>query len=175
MKNEKVILITFVIIITALCRFLPHPPNFTPVIALGILSVTLFKSRLSQFGLPLLIMFFTDLFLGFHSLIPFVYTGIALAGLTGYILKKQSSIINGIGCSLLSSIIFFVVSNFGVWITSSFYAKSLTGLISCYIAAIPFFHNTVLSTSLIVIGILYLEKYFFKHTLKNKTYLRTNH
>tara|TARA_A100001015_G_scaffold317953_1_gene436333 strand:+ start:1191 stop:1721 length:531 start_codon:yes stop_codon:yes gene_type:complete len=159
MFKEKVIILTTILVGASLLRFIPHPPNFTPIIAIGIISVTLFEKKHLQFGFPLIIMIVTDFFIGFHSLIPFVYGSIILASLTGFILKQKSSIINGIGASLLSSIIFFIISNLGVWILSSTYPKNVLGLYQCYIAAIPFFHNTVASTSIIVVGILIIDKY----------------
>ena len=163
MFKEKVIILTTILVGASLLRFIPHPPNFTPIIAIGIISVTLFEKKHLQFGFPLIIMIVTDFFIGFHSLIPFVYGSIILASLTGFILKQKNSIINGIGASLLSSIIFFMISNFGVWILSSTYPKNFLGLYQCYIAAIPFFQNTVISTSAIVIGILVLDKYVVKN------------
>lgn len=150
MNREKTILVSLTICMVLLFRWLPHPPNFTPIIGLSIMSATLFKSKKSHFLFPLLLMFVTDVFIGFHTLMPFVYGAILVTTTSGYILKKHTHITTAIGCSLLSSIIFFLISNVGVWMTGTLYAKSMTGLIQCFTAAIPFFHNTVLSTVLFV-------------------------
>ena len=166
MKKEQIIYISLLLIGTSLLRFIPHPPNMTPIIAIGILSVTCFQSRLFQFGFPLFIMIITDAIIGFHTLIPVVYLSIIVASLSGFILKHKYSIINGLGCSLLSSILFFTISNFGVWAIGNLYPKTLTGLIHCYIAAIPFFHNTVISTSVIIIAILSTTKLLERNLTK---------
>ncbi len=152
MQVNKLVLGIILVLVCCL-RFLPHPPNMTPVIAVSILAVTWFKRPVLQFGFPLLIMVLTDAVLGFHSLVPVVYMAIICAGLTGLILKKSFSFVNVLGSSLLASIIFFVITNFGVWLLSSMYPKTVLGLISCYVAAIPFFHNTVIGTVGVLMGV----------------------
>ena len=151
MLNKNVIYFGLIMIVVSLLRFVPHPPNMTPVIAVSILAVTWFKRPVFQFGFPLLIMLLTDMVIGFHSLMPVVYLAIMCAGLTGFILKKRSSFSTILGSGLVSSIIFFVMTNFGVWVLSSMYPKTVLGLMSCYVAAIPFFHNTVIAT----VGVLF--------------------
>ncbi|RAP31596.1 hypothetical protein DID78_00405 [Candidatus Marinamargulisbacteria bacterium SCGC AG-343-D04] len=165
MKKET-LLILGLIILVSLFRFIPHPPNMTPVIAISILSVAYFNKKYLQWGLPLLIMVITDVFLGFHALIPFVYGAILLAGLGGHILRKKYSFINSLGVSFLGSIIFFLVSNFGVWLVGDMYPKTMTGIISCYVAAIPFFHNTLISTLAVLSGVVLLNM-FVERTLKS--------
>ena len=140
------------IIILAFARLIPHPPNFTPIIAVAIISGYFFKN----FNLSVLIllsaMLISDLFIGFYDNIIFVY--LSLIVIT-FIFHKISSNINFKNLFIYSfagSVIFFVVSNFGVWALGSpgvqdiAYDKSLSGLIQCYILAIPFFGNTFLST-----------------------------
>ena len=157
MLNKNIIYFGLIIIVVSLLRFLPHPPNMTPVIAVSILAVTWFKRPIFQFGFPLLIMLLTDMVIGFHSLIPVVYLAIMCAGLMGFILKKRSSFSTILGSGLVSSIIFFVITNFGVWVVSSMYPKTVLGLMSCYIAAIPFFHNTVIATVGVLFGVFGLN------------------
>ena len=140
------------IIILAFARLIPHPPNFTPIIAVAIISGYFFKN----FNLSVLIllsaMLISDLFIGFYDNIIFVY--LSLIVIT-FIFHKISSNINFKNLFIYSfagSVIFFVISNFGVWALGSpgvqdiAYEKSLNGLIQCYILAIPFFGNTFLST-----------------------------
>lgn len=150
MKINKWILLG-IFFFAALIRFVPHPPNFTPVIAISVLSVALFDKKQLQFGFPLLIMLLTDAVLGFHKLIPFVYASLVLAGLSGYVLKRKVSTFNMLGASVVSSITFFLLSNFSVWLVGSLYPKTWAGLLQCYTMAIPFFHNTLLSTGLILV------------------------
>ena len=147
------LILALILVLASLCRFLPLPPNFSPVIAFSVLSVACFKQRWLQFGFPLLIMVLTDAVLGFHRLMPAVYGALILAGLCGMIVRKRPTFMNALGASLLSSCIFFSVSNAGVWLLSEMYVKSVSGLLSCYALAIPFFHNSVLATVGIVIGV----------------------
>ncbi len=134
------------IVAVSLFRFVPHPPNLTPILAVGILSVTWFKRPQAQFGFPLLIMCLSDMVIGFHRLVPVVYLAIMACSCTGFLLKRDQSFSRILGSGLLSSILFFIITNFGVWGLGTMYPKSIMGLMSCYIAAIPFFHNTVIGT-----------------------------
>eukprot|EP01047_Picozoa_sp_COSAG01_P050643 COSAG01_NODE_5139_length_4460_cov_2.397386_3_plen_181_part_00 len=153
LNSQHPLMLAGLLLLASLCRFIPHPPNFTPVIAIALLSVACFKQRYLQFGFPLIIMLATDAVLGFHRLMPVVYISLLLAGLSGYIFNYKASFSRMLGSSLLASIIFFTLSNFGVWIYSASYAKSWAGLMSCYTLALPFFHNTVLATVGTVMGI----------------------
>ena len=156
--QQHSLMITLIFFLAVVTRFLPHPPNFTPMISIAILSTAYFKHQTLKFILPLLIMFVSDLFLGLHRLIPVVYCSLILAGLSGYVLKSHFSFLRVATASLLGPIIFFLSSNFGVWIYSTMYAKTLSGLMTCYIAALPFFHNCVLSTFLGLITLFGLLK-----------------
>ena len=152
------ILIIALILCASLLRFVPHPPNMTPLIAISMMTVICFDKRSLQIGIPICIMIITDFFIGYHKLVPIVYASIVLAGLAGYIFKQKQTFINMFGASLLASIIFFVASNFGVWALGSMYQKTLLGLVQCYIAAIPFFHNTVISTVVIACSMFVLTE-----------------
>ena len=140
------------IIILAFARLIPHPPNFTPIIAVAIISGYFFKNFNLSVMILLTAMLISDLFIGFYENVIFVYLSLILIT---FIFHKISSKINFKNLFIYGfsgSVIFFVVSNFGVWALGSpgiqdiAYEKSLSGLIQCYILAIPFFGNTVLST-----------------------------
>ena len=140
------------IIILAFARLIPHPPNFTPIIAVAIVSGYFFKNFNLSVLILLAAMLISDLFIGFYKNIIFVY--LSLIFIT-FIFHKISSKINFKNLFIYGfagSLIFFVISNFGVWALGSpgvldiAYEKSLNGLIQCYILAIPFFGNTFLST-----------------------------
>ena len=89
-------------------------------------------------------MFLSDIFLGFHKTIPFVYLSFIIIALIGGLIKtnKWQSLLKA---SLVSSILFFLITNFGVWATSGMYAHTWAGLIRCYELALPFFRNTLMS------------------------------
>lgn len=145
-------------VVAALLRLLPHPPNFTPVVAIAIVSAACFEKRVLQIGFPLGIMLFTDAVLGFHSLMPVVYGALVVAGMSGGLLRQRVSFSRVLGSGMMGSLVFFVVSNFGVWFFSGMYPGTFAGLMACYVAAIPFFHNTLMAT-VAVMGAVYGLQY----------------
>ena len=136
MINKSVFVVSL-IFFAILSRFLPHPPNFTPIAAIALLSTKGFANRWIAFLIPIMSLFISDLFLGLHSTIPFVYGSFILIALLGRYVKKIN-----IFSVLLSSSIFFLVTNLGVWLLN--YPLSAEGLFQCYILALPFFLNTVI-------------------------------
>ena len=108
-------------------------------------------------------MFLGDLYLGLHNTMFFTYTSLLAAVLLGMIIKnfKTKEILFS---GLISSIVFFVITNFGVWAISGMYEKNFSGLIQSYFMAIPFFHNTLISTLLY----LFVLKFLFEFANRNK-------
>ena len=136
MINKNVFVVSL-ILLAVLSRFLPHPPNFTPIAAIALLSIKGFDKRWVAFLIPIMSLFISDLFLGLHATIPFVYASFVLIALLGMYVRKIN-----IGIVLLSSTLFFLVSNLGVWLLH--YPISIDGIIQCYTLALPFFLNTIL-------------------------------
>lgn len=142
----KHVLFAIVVIgVAALTRFLPHPPNVTPLAALA-LTGALYLDRRYAFILPLAAMLLSDLFLGMHRIMPFVYVSFAASSAIGLWLRGRRSIPVIAGASLGGSVLFFLVTNFGVWLVGDggVYSKNWAGLVECYVAAVPFFRNTVM-------------------------------
>ena len=138
-----------IMICAILMRLAPHPPNFTPILAIGLFSGYAITDKRISWVLPLVIMFVSDFFIGFHSLMSWVYVSIIACSLIGQAINRDSLVPSVVGRSFVASLLFFLVTNFGVWIQSStFYAKNVAGLIQCYVAGIPFFGYTVMSTCL---------------------------
>ena len=137
------LIIPAIIICAAFTRLIPHPPNFTPIIAMGLLGGAYLKDRRLVFLIPLIAMIIADAFLGFHGTMIWVYGSLILISMVGILLKNRTSLINCSAAALGSSLLFFLVTNFGVWIISGFYEKSIAGLFTCYAMALPFFHNTL--------------------------------
>ena len=134
--------ISFVIFITlAITRFIPHPPNFTSLIALSFYVPAILGLRY----LPAVIISFaiTDIYFGFHNNLAFTWGSIFIIGLLSNQFNKN--IIWRISGALGGATLFFVITNFGVW-TGGMYGYSLNGLITCYILAIPFFAYNLIST-----------------------------
>ena len=131
MKKIEGLVVLFVIV-AVLFRLVPHPPNFTPVTSMALFSGVFFKRKYLSILVPLITMVVSDMFLGFYPISIWVYAGFILVTMLGWITKQIQ-----LHSVLLSSLIFFIVSNFGVWVLG--YEHTLNGLVACYILAIPFF------------------------------------
>lgn len=140
------------VILGVVFRVAPHPWNFAPVGAIALFAGATFDDRRSAFLVPLATMFIGDLFIGLHSLMPVIYATYALIVVLGMALREwcaplarlRNALAIG-GASIASSTIFFVITNFAVWLSGMTYAKTLDGLAACYVAAIPFFDRTLAS------------------------------
>ena len=136
--------VTF-IIIGAVSRLVPHPPNFAPIAAMALFG-GVYLNKKQALTLPIAAMVLSDLFLGFDS-VPMrlsVYSSFLLAVFVGFWIKNHKNSKHIIFASLLSSIFFFVITNFAVWAFTNMYPKNITGIFEAYFYAIPFFRNTIL-------------------------------
>lgn len=131
------------IVAAAFSRLIPHPWNFTAVGAMALFGGAYLPSKKLSLIVPLAALVLSDLVLGFHSTMVFVYGSFLFTVFLGWRMRNENSVTKLMSSSLLSSSIFFVVSNFGVWMMEGFYAKTWAGLAQCYIAAIPFFDNQI--------------------------------
>ena len=132
------------ILIAAVLRLVPHPPNFTPIGAMALFSgAYLGRKGVIAFAAPLGALLLSDLVLGFYRGMPTVYFSVALVVIIGWLSLQRLSPLRIGAAAIASSVLFFVVTNFGMWLSSGFYPRTLAGLEACYIAAIPFFQNTV--------------------------------
>ena len=134
-----------IILILAFSRIIPHPWNFTPILSAGIFLGFYFRQIFFSIFVVIFSMFLGDLYFGFHNTMIFTYLGLIISVVVGSFIKNLyvSRILIG---SILSSISFFLITNFGVWISSNMYSKNFEGLLQAYILGLPFFHNTLLST-----------------------------
>ena len=158
-SNIKRLTMVSVVLLGLLARLIPHPPNFVPINAIGLFSGSKF-GKIAAMLIPLLIMIVSDLFLGFHKTMIFVYFSLVLTILLGSRIGKFN-ITKLFIYSLSSSLIFFIITNFGVWLLFDMYPRTLSGLINCYAMAIPFFGNTILGdlfyTYLVFYGFSFVE------------------
>lgn len=169
MKNARLFAILSFIFIGMLSRFLPHPPNFTALNALALFAAFSMGNVFVSFFTIFATMFLTDCVLGFHATLPYVY--LSLAGIIGlgHLLKKNS--LKKLPFFLTgSSLVFFAISNFGVWLNSSFYEKTFSGLLNCYVAAIPFLSNQILGDLIYGLSLFacfqLVENYHSKSSIK---------
>lgn len=145
MKKFEILLNpAIIVLIAAILRLVPHLPNFAPIGAMALFGGA-YLSRKQAFVLPLAAMVLSDFFIGFDGFASraSVYGSFILIVLIGLWLKKHRSFQNIILASLASSVLFFVITNFGVWAFGELYPKTSEGLVACFVAAIPFFRNTI--------------------------------
>jgi len=142
--NARILTLLTAILAAAALRLVPHPPNFTPIGAMALFSGA-YLGRRGAVALvaPLGALFLSDLVLGFYRGMPTVYFSVALIVIIGWMALRRVSPLRVGGAAIASSVLFFVLTNFGMWLSSGFYPRTLAGLEACYIAAIPFFQNTV--------------------------------
>ena len=130
-----------IFIALAVSRFVPHPPNFTSLLALGFYIPAVFGIKFIP--VVLLALIFTDFIIGFHSTMLFTLGGVIIIGLISKFFNH--SILFRLFGALCGAIIFYLFTNFGVWL-NGFYDYSLMGLVECYILALPFFGYSLIST-----------------------------
>ncbi len=163
-KYQKVISYTAIILLAVVARLIPHAPNFAPIGGLALFSGANFKKK-SALLIPLAAMFISDIFLGFHNTILYVYVSFIIIFLIGQLIKKNQwqSILKA---SLISSVLFFVITNFGVWATGTMYQKNLNGLMQSYAFGIPFFRNTLISDLFYTFSFFYGYRFLSNFTFK---------
>ena len=135
-----------IVVAAALSRLVPHPPNFTVIGALALFGGARFEKPLAAYLVPLAAMLLSDAVIGFHSGMPVIYLCFLLTTLMGRRMQDGRTIGLVAKMSFLSSVMFYVISNFAVWAGGSMYPHTAQGLIMCYTAAIPFFGNTIAGT-----------------------------
>lgn len=150
--KKNLLSLAFFILIGVLSRVIPHPWNFTGITAMALFAGLLSKENKFLFLAPLASLFVSDLILGFHNTMIYTYLGFAVMGLLSlqYASENVISKINFknmvtiFSCSVVGSLVFFIISNFGVWYSSSMYPHNFSGLVSCYVAGLPFLDNQIL-------------------------------
>ncbi|MEZ0484068.1 DUF6580 family putative transport protein [Fibrella aquatica] len=129
------------VLLVALSRFLPHPPNATPVMAMALFGGALFERKWLGFIIPMLAMLLSDALIGFHGTMGAVYGSLALGWLIGVVALQRPTFSRVVGGSLAASILFFLITNFAVWFGSSYYPQTAGGLLACYTAGMAFYNN----------------------------------
>lgn len=165
LKNfQKAFSLAVIVLLAVVARLIPHAPNFVPIGGLALFSGAKFRNKAALL-IPLSAMFISDIFLGFHKTIPHVYISFIIIFLIGSLINKNKwqSLLKA---SLVSSVIFFLITNFGVWVTGTMYQKNLGGLLQSYVMGLPFFRNTIISDLFYSFSFFYgyrfLSNFFFK-------------
>jgi len=154
-KTRILIISSIVILLSFLNIWFSKFPNFSPIAAMALFGGAYLNEKKVALLIPLGALFLSDIFIGFHGFMWAVYLSFGIIVLVGSRLKKPS-IINVLGSSLISSVLFFLITNFAVWIQGGFYPMNVGGLISCYEMAVPFFHNTMLGDLLFTSSVFFL-------------------
>ncbi len=142
-NNARLLALLTAITAAAVMRLVPHPPNFSPIAAMALFSGAYLPKRVLAFVAPFAALLLSDLVLGFYAGMNFVYVSFALTVLIGWaVASRRSPAVVG-AAAVASSILFFVLTNLGMWLFSGFYPHTGEGLVACYVAAIPFFQNTL--------------------------------
>jgi len=150
------------VFVAAIVRILPHPPNFAPIAAMALFSGAYFNKKSFAFAIPMIAMILTDAIIGFYPFALMVYVSFALIVLLGILMLKKVTVKNVVLATLTASLSFFAVTNFGVWALGTLYPKTFAGLMESYIAAIPFFHNSLLG-DLLFSGVMFGVYEFVKY------------
>jgi hypothetical protein len=150
--NKRLILLMAIIVVAALTRLIPHPPNVTPIAAMALFGGACLGNRKLAYLIPIAAMLLSDLVLActrynlsmLLSIQPLVYACILATTAIGQLIGDRRSVPRVVAASLAGSLLFFVVTNFGTWATGTLYPMTPSGLAVCYTAAIPFFRNSLL-------------------------------
>ena len=171
MEKKKLTLrfsiISLLIVLAAMSRLIPHPPNVAPIGAMSLFGAAYFSRKYQAFIIPVVAMWLSDLvlnnvvygqyfdhFVWFYQGFYWTYGAFIIISLIGFGLLKKVRVHNILISSILASVIFFLLSNFGVWMSGTMYPHNFGGLMACYTAGFPFFKNTLMG-DLVYSGILF--------------------
>jgi len=166
MKLRGILITIGLILGVAVTRFLPHPPNFTPVMSVALFGSAVFFNRYLGIALALAAMAVSDALMGWHSTLPYVYGAMVLTGIMGFLLREGRSLPKMVAVTLASSVIFFAITNLGVFIAQDMYPKTFAGLGQCFAMALPFFKNS-LAGDFLFTAVLFSLHYLFHSRTQN--------
>ena len=144
--NRNWILIALALVAVAVVgRLLPHAANITPLYAVALFACATLPRRWAL-AVPVAAMVGSDLIIGMHGSVMFTWTGMLAFAALGYGMRGRASTGRILMSAVAGSVVFFVWTNLGVWMTSYMYPRTADGLVTCYVAALPFFRNSLLGT-----------------------------
>ena len=164
MKN-KIFIILLMTILLIMSRLITDIPNFTPTIALVIFTGYFIKNRYTVLLIILISQGISDFYIGLHDSMLFIYFSFLLIAFISPLVIKKLNLSSVITASLIGPVIFFIISNFGVWYSMNIYSNDMRGLIECYLAGVPFFDETLISTLLFSITIYVINKILLKNLI----------
>jgi hypothetical protein len=141
------------VVLGAYARLIPHPWNFTPMIAIGLFAGSQARKTSTGVLATLLALVLSDAVLGFYSGFWYVYTAALIPVLLGRVIRSRSGAAAIATSALVSSLSFFIITNFMVWATEHLYSHTLAGLSECFLAGVPFYRNQVLGDAVYTVAI----------------------
>ena len=131
-----------IFLVLSASRIIPHPPNFTSLIALSFYIPAVLGIKF----IPMIVLCYliTDIFFGFHNILFFTWGSVILIGYISTYLNNTS--LKRLSGATMGALLFFIITNFGVWIMGDLYDQNLNGFLLCYTLALPFFLNSLVST-----------------------------
>lgn len=164
--SARFVVVSVMILLAAVSRVLPHIPNFTPIAAMALFGAVNFSDKRLGFVVPLIAMLLSDVALeliygwGFHNTIIYVYASFILTSCIGLYVRKNNNYKTILAGSLASSILFFIITNFGVWAANGF-AGGVAGLNNVYVLGLPYFSYTMIGDvfyNVILFGAFYFAQ-----------------
>lgn len=131
------------IALAVLGRLIPHAANLTPLYAVALFACAVFPKRWA-IAVPVAAMAISDLVIGMHATVLFTWSGMLVFAALGYGLREGRTAWRIVGSALAGSVLFFLWTNFGHWLTMGMYPMNGAGLLACYAAGLPFFRNSAL-------------------------------
>lgn len=163
--NIKFLTLATIVFSLAFFRLMPHLPNVSPVAAMALFGGAYFSDKRLAMIVPMLALLLSDLFLGLHQTMIFVYAGFAITVVLGMWLQHHISVVNTALAAVIASVIFFLLTNMGVWLTSTLYPASVEGLMQACVAGIPFFQNSLLG-NLVFTALIFGGYELLKHAVR---------
>lgn len=139
--NIRLTTLLTIVLATALFRLVPHWPNFTPVAGLALFGGAMFDRRWLGLVAVFAAMLLSDAIIGFHNSMGAVYLSFGLTWLLGTLALRRPTALNVMSTSVVSSLLFFLITNFTVWFGSTYYPQSGAGLLACYTAGLAFYNG----------------------------------
>jgi hypothetical protein len=141
-KALQMLIVALLVLLGMSVRVMPHPANVAPLMAIALYSSVMLPRRIAPW-VPVGAAVLSDSVLGFYDIMPVVWACYALVAYTGVHYMRRAGVVQGIVLTCSASLLFFVVTNFAVWLSSGMYAHTISGLVTCYGIAVPFFRASI--------------------------------
>lgn len=143
MNVERLITLSLIVLAASLSRLVPHPYNFAPITAIALFGAAKFERKWEAFVIPALVLLLSDAIIGFYPQMGVTYFAFAVIACIGFGLRNHQGSLPVLAATLGSSVLFYLITNFALWLPYDLYPATVEGVMESYIAALPFFKNTL--------------------------------